>query len=59
MYRALDRALGELLASVDDDTTVVVLLSHGMGPHYEGDHLLGEILQRLDDSYGRPHAVCA
>ena len=57
VYLALDRALGDLLATVGDDVTVLVLLSHGMGAHYEGDHLLTEILQRLDDSYGRPNPL--
>jgi predicted AlkP superfamily phosphohydrolase/phosphomutase len=28
----------------------MVLLSHGIGPHYGGDHLLSEILARLDDA---------
>jgi predicted AlkP superfamily phosphohydrolase/phosphomutase len=57
VYEALDRALHDLLATVGGDATLVVLLSHGMGPHFEGDHLLAEILRRLDDSYGRPHPV--
>lgn len=48
VYRALDRAVGEHLALVGRDTTVFVLLSHGMGPHYDGTHLLHEVLRLLD-----------
>ena len=48
IYRRLDQALSELLAQVDDRTTVLVLLSHGMGPHYDGAHLLEEVLTRID-----------
>lgn len=48
VYQKLDAALGELLSLVADRTTVLVLLSHGMGPHYDGTHLLDEILHRID-----------
>lgn len=48
VYCALDRALAEHLALVGPDTTVLVLLSHGMGPHYDGTHLLEEVLERMD-----------
>ncbi len=48
VYRRLDAALGELLSLVDEDTVVLVLLSHGMGPHYDGTHLLDEVLRRID-----------
>ncbi|HEX8665824.1 MAG TPA: alkaline phosphatase family protein [Beijerinckiaceae bacterium] len=47
-YRALDASLGDLLDKAGDDATVLVLLSHGMGPHNDGTHLLEEILRRLD-----------
>jgi predicted AlkP superfamily phosphohydrolase/phosphomutase len=50
VYEALDAALGELLSMADDDTTVFVLLSHGMGPHYDGTHLLDEVLRRIDSA---------
>lgn len=48
VYGELDAALGDLLPRLGDDTTVLVLLSHGMGPHYDGTHLLDEVLRRLD-----------
>jgi predicted AlkP superfamily phosphohydrolase/phosphomutase len=48
VYVALDTALGELLRGVGSDTTVFVLASHGMGPHYDATFMLDEILQRLD-----------
>jgi predicted AlkP superfamily phosphohydrolase/phosphomutase len=48
IYRELDRSLGEILRHAGDGATVLVMLSHGMGPHYDGCHLLDEILTRLD-----------
>jgi predicted AlkP superfamily phosphohydrolase/phosphomutase len=48
IYERLDAALGRLLDQIGDNATVMVLLSHGMGAHYDGGHLLFEILQRLD-----------
>jgi predicted AlkP superfamily phosphohydrolase/phosphomutase len=50
VYRALDESLAQLLAAVPDDAVVMVLLSHGIGPHYDGDHLLQPVLMRLDES---------
>ncbi|HEX4979550.1 MAG TPA: alkaline phosphatase family protein [Acidimicrobiales bacterium] len=48
VYRALDRAVGRLVSRVDDDTTVMLLLSHGMGPRYEATAMLDEVLVRLE-----------
>src|SRR5207247_3964375 len=60
VYVALDESLAELLAAFDGSSRVMVLLSHGIGPHYDGDHVLGEILARLDDvSQPRPRVLVA
>lgn len=48
VYVAIDTAIGQLLEQVDSETTVFVLASHGMGPHYDGTFLLDEILSRLE-----------
>jgi predicted AlkP superfamily phosphohydrolase/phosphomutase len=48
IYRELDAALGEMLSLLDAEATVLVLLSHGMGPHHDGTHLLDEVLSRID-----------
>jgi predicted AlkP superfamily phosphohydrolase/phosphomutase len=48
VYAGLDKALGDHLALVPEHSTVFVLLSHGMGPHYDGTHLLEEVLARID-----------
>jgi predicted AlkP superfamily phosphohydrolase/phosphomutase len=48
VYIALDRALGEILADVDADTTVFVLASHGVGPHYDASFMFDQILRRLE-----------
>lgn len=52
-YRRFDRALGELLAA-HEDATVVLLGSHGMGPHYSATGLLDRILLALDRGQAAP-----
>lgn len=47
-YRAIDRAVGELLKLVDDRTLVVFFGSHGMGPQYTGTGLLDRVLYNLE-----------
>jgi predicted AlkP superfamily phosphohydrolase/phosphomutase len=47
VYVAIDAAMGQILAEVDDDTTVVFLAGHGMGPKYQAQFLLDQILLRL------------
>ena len=48
VYEQLDAAFGRLLLKIPASTTVVALLSHGMRAHYDGEHLMSEILHRLD-----------
>jgi len=47
-YRAFDRALGEILATVDDRTQILFFTSHGMGPQYTGTGLLDRMLDQLE-----------
>jgi predicted AlkP superfamily phosphohydrolase/phosphomutase len=47
IYRRLDDTVAEHLARLGPETTVYVNLSHGMGPHYDGTHLLDDVLRRL------------
>lgn len=49
VYRALDTEIGKLLEQLGPDTTVFVMASHGMGPHYDGTFMLDDILCRLED----------
>ncbi len=51
IYRALDDGVGRLAEHLGQEATLCVLLSHGMGRHHDGTHLLGELLKRLDDAY--------
>jgi predicted AlkP superfamily phosphohydrolase/phosphomutase len=52
VYERLDAALGRHLELLEDeDAVVLALLSHGIGPHHDGTHLLPEILRRLDAAY--------
>ena len=48
VYIAIDAAVGKVMASAAAETTVFVYCSHGMGPHYEGNFLLDDILRRLE-----------
>ena len=55
VYQAIDREIGKFLIEVGRDTNVIVLASHGMGPHYEATFMLEDILTRLDN-YSPPKA---
>lgn len=48
VYRALDAEVGRLVALAGDEVDVVLLASHGMGPHRSGNHLLEPVLRHLD-----------
>lgn len=47
VYAGIDRAIGEVLCAVDEDTLVVIYSGHGFGPKYQGQYALAEILVRL------------
>ena len=51
VYRRLDAALADHVEAAGEDASVFVMLSHGMGPHYDSTHLLHEVLRRLDGAY--------
>ena len=48
IYRAIDRGVGRLLDACPDDCAVVLLASHGMGPHHDGSHLAGRLVRQAD-----------
>ncbi len=50
-YAELDRALGAIVDAAAH-TLVLVVLSHGMGPHYDATFVLGEMLRRIEDVDG-------
>jgi predicted AlkP superfamily phosphohydrolase/phosphomutase len=53
IYSELDTALGTVVGEAPD-ALVLVVLSHGMGPHYDATFLLGEMLRRIEDVDGPP-----
>jgi predicted AlkP superfamily phosphohydrolase/phosphomutase len=59
VYERLDSALGHLLAGVAPDAEVFVLLSHGMGPHYDGASLFTDVLRRLELAWDRQPSTWA
>jgi predicted AlkP superfamily phosphohydrolase/phosphomutase len=48
VYAAVDRAIGEIVATLDDRTLLLITSGDGMGPNYSGSHLMPELLHRLD-----------
>lgn len=52
VYAGVDAAIAEILAGVDDNTTVIVTSADGMGPNYSGCHLMPELLHRMDLFHG-------
>ena len=51
VYTALDHALADLLGHFSLDSTVFVLLSHGMQAHYDGTYILEPALARFDAAH--------
>jgi predicted dehydrogenase/predicted AlkP superfamily phosphohydrolase/phosphomutase len=47
VYVALDKAIGDILKSVDQTTTVFLVSGDGMGPNYNGSHILNDLLTRM------------
>lgn len=43
----IDRAIGEILAGVDENTTVIVMAGHGMASKYVPQYMLADILLKL------------
>lgn len=56
VYRAIDRAVGRLLEICHDDCAIVLLASHGIGPHFDGSHIADRLLRKVDRALdaGRP-----
>jgi predicted AlkP superfamily phosphohydrolase/phosphomutase len=48
VYVALDGAIGEIMRSVGDDTTILIASGDGMCANYSGSHLLNGVLDRID-----------
>lgn len=48
IYVQLDTELGQMLGAVDKRATLLFIMSHGFGGHYGGNHLLEEVLGRID-----------
>ena len=47
VYVALDKAIGQCLDQVGDETMVILTSGDGMGPNYSGSHLLQGLLDRV------------
>ena len=51
IYPRADEMLARHIDAAGPDANVFVCLSHGMGVHYGGTHLLDPVLRRLDDHW--------
>ena len=47
VYHAVDAGVAALLQGLPPEVHVLLMLSHGMGPWYDGSHLLDLVLERL------------
>ena len=57
IYSRVDAALGEHLARLGPEDTLYVLMPHGMTAHHDGDHLLDDVLFRLDRWLDEPNSL--
>jgi len=48
IYQALDRAIGEIARKAGPETTLIVFSDIGMARNYTGEHLLDQVLLRLE-----------
>ena len=48
IYSALDASVGRLIEAAGPDCLVFLLCSHGMGRHYDGGHLMRDVLRRIN-----------
>ena len=53
VYRRVDEAIGRLLEAAGEESTALVVLSHGMGHYIGGYQLLPELLVRVGAGSGR------
>lgn len=51
VYAGVDAAIGEIIDTLDDRTTVMLTSGDGMGPNYSGCHLMPEMLHRMGHFY--------
>ena len=59
VYVAIDTAIGEILAQVDNETIVLLLVGHGMAHYFGMQFLLPEILCRLKVATKLPEEISA
>ena len=48
IYGTLDASVGRLIEAAGPDCLVFLLCSHGMGRHYDGGHLMRDVLKRIN-----------
>lgn len=51
VYRDVDAALGRILTAVHDDVALMLLFSHSVSFHYDGNQMLAEITRRISEAH--------
>jgi predicted AlkP superfamily phosphohydrolase/phosphomutase len=55
VYQSVDLALGDILQSIDDRSTQVIVFSlHGMQPNTSQEHFVVPVMQRINTRFTRP-----
>ena len=54
IYIEIDRAIGEIISAVDENTTIIVFNSLGMGPNYNAKGLVDCFLKSMDNNLDSP-----
>jgi predicted AlkP superfamily phosphohydrolase/phosphomutase len=57
VYRAMDHALGRVVAALPPETVVFVVASHGMDSHYDANFLLPDMIALMHTSRVRADSV--
>ena len=52
VYAAVDEAIGAIVDTADDRTTVMIVSGDGMGPNYSGCHMMPELLHKMGLFHG-------
>ncbi len=51
IYQAVDRAIAEIIANVDDDTQVVIFSVHGMARDYSQGHITRPVMKKINEVF--------
>lgn len=56
VYQAVDEGIGDVLAAIPADRTVIVFALHGMGPNTSQEHFVPAVMDRANELFATRHA---